>query len=394
MESLQEKFDKDSSDCFTLSPDEYEGPLVITHPCTVDGNMSTIWCNQSPVISIQSAGVTIKNLRIELLGEHGRAAIALQTVTKDLKLYNVEVNRGVSGLPQETDTELPNSFLLGTFAAEEINVFTFSLTLSTAAEIIGNIQDIEIMPIYLTKGTNIVTIKTKRLRDNTIVYGSLFIKTTVLHRINLLGKASKEAAVHAETNYATPPKVKEETVPQPIPSPPPSEIPKTVVMRGQRLPIKGSVVDVSILLDNHEMTENLDCYVFSLLETGKVGVDEDVIFFGNQTSLCADVALKENSKGAIFDLSKTQQRISKFSVCFSFCGDDPKENFSRIIDPKILVVCGTEAYLFPMGNLMQEKTVVGVELYRYKNDWKINFVGAGFRYGAKELCEGYGVTVE
>lgn len=394
METLQAKFDNNPSHLFSLSSGEYEGPLVIKHPCTLDGNMSTIWCHQAPVISIQSTGVTIKNLRVELLGEHGQEAVALETKFEDVNFYNVEVNHGVSGLSSEKENELPNTFSMGVFAANEMNDFSLVLKLTSSAEIINDLQDIEVIPNQLTRGINVVTIRTRRLRDNTIIYGSLFVKTNVLHRINLFGKASSNAAIHSEGNPPLSQKIKDETVPHPVPSPPTSEIPKITVMRGQRLTLKSHLVDIAILDEDIRTVDNLDCYIFSLLEQGKIGSDEDVVFFGNRTSPCLDVILKEDSHGATINLSKTQERISKIAVCFSFYGDDPSENFSKLRESKILVICGIDAYLFPMGNFLHEKTVVGVELYRYKNEWKINFIGAGFRYGAKKLCEGYGVTVE
>ena len=47
-----------------------------------------------------------------------------------------------------------------------------------------------------------------------------------------------------------------------------------------------------------------------------------------------------------------------------------------------------------MAGLNLEKTVVALEFYRYKGDWKVQFVGAGYHSGLRTLCESYGVEVE
>ena len=53
-----------------------------------------------------------------------------------------------------------------------------------------------------------------------------------------------------------------------------------------------------------------------------------------------------------------------------------------------------EMLRFELKDLNDEKTVVATEIYRYKGEWKMNFVGAGYKSGLKTLCESYGVAVE
>ena len=45
-------------------------------------------------------------------------------------------------------------------------------------------------------------------------------------------------------------------------------------------------------------------------------------------------------------------------------------------------------------DLSVEKTLVAVEVYRYKGQWKLNFVASGYRDGLRRLCESYGVEVQ
>lgn len=52
-----------------IPPGEYEGPLVIKHSCTVDGHGATLWSKSKPFLLIEADNVTVKNLRVEFVGE-------------------------------------------------------------------------------------------------------------------------------------------------------------------------------------------------------------------------------------------------------------------------------------------------------------------------------------
>ena len=66
MNRLQEAFAENGGPVFTLIPGEYEGPLRVDRPCTVDGCGATLWAARGPVLVIAAPGVTVKNLRVEV----------------------------------------------------------------------------------------------------------------------------------------------------------------------------------------------------------------------------------------------------------------------------------------------------------------------------------------
>lgn len=93
MNKVQEQFNSNSSGDFTLSPGEYEGPLVVERPCVVDGRGSTLWAKKGPVLVVSAPNVTIRNLRVEVTGNpEGREAFtAIKTSDPNTKLENIEV---------------------------------------------------------------------------------------------------------------------------------------------------------------------------------------------------------------------------------------------------------------------------------------------------------------
>ena len=75
--------------------------------------------------------------------------------------------------------------------------------------------------------------------------------------------------------------------------------------------------------------------------------------------------------------------------------DQSGTDFSCVDDPVIRIFSDDkEQFRFPLNDLTQEKTVVAVEFYRYKGEWKVNCVGGGFKFGLASLCREYGVDVE
>ena len=52
-----------------------------------------------------------------------------------------------------------------------------------------------------------------------------------------------------------------------------------------------------------------------------------------------------------------------------------------------------ERVSFLMEGLTAEATVVAMEFYLYKGEWKISAVGAGYKDGMAKLCNRYGIEV-
>jgi stress response protein SCP2 len=407
MSLIQEHFNSILSGEFVLTPGEYEGPLVVNRACTIDGCRSTLWANNGPVLTIAAPNVTVKNLRIEVTGSQTdeNARIAIKTNDPYTKLENVEVNGNVIGLSQESESwDLPGMISLGEFAANKENTFSVSLQVPSNATLDSKVKDLRISPTRLSVGQNSLTITTDELRNNTIIYGEIIIRTAVSRRIYVTGKAMKDAPVHNEAL----PVVNGPTVSLPVQIDPPAEViaPQVsgsnvqAIKKGQRLSIKElQSSQIKILYEHHSATSNLDIdsYCFALRDNGKVSCDEDLIFFGNTEAYNHSIktSTADGKPLVLIDLEKVDSAVSRIAVCYSIYGDESSQNFSKVISPMIRIFGGEkEVYRFELNDLTEEKTVVAAEIYRYKGEWKMNFVGAGYKSGLKQLCEGYGVNVE
>lgn len=407
MSLIQEEFDRGTGD-FILTPGEYEGPLTITRPCVVDGQRSTLWANSGPVLIVDAASVTLKNLRIEVTGtqDRDRPTATLLSHYADTKLENIEINGAVEGLPEEpSQWGIPGVIALGDFAANKENSFSIEFDAPRGAEIVHNIKDVVIRPQQIKQGHNTLSITTSNMRDNTILFGEMLIKTGVSRRIYITGKAVKGAP-----EYSSPlPVTGELPISSPLQIDPPEEVVAPVVpddeqihpvRKGQRVPLgQMSARPLKVVYSHKSESRPLavDPYVFLLGKNGKVRSDNDLIFFGNEESADHAVRVKTDSGNALatVDLSKTSADVERIAVCLSVYDDQSGTDFSCISEPIVRVISDEkEQFRFLLDGLTHEKTVVAMEFYRYKGEWKASFVGGGFKLGLDSLCRDYGVEVE
>lgn len=412
-----------------LDPGEYEGPVVIRRPCVIDGNGATLWAQTGPVLSIASPNVTIRNLRVEITGSAG-GEVAIKA-TDPPTLEHVSVHGAVEGVPGEAPVwDMPPVLNLGDFAPGAVNTFVRELVAPMDAILECRVRDVSIEPTYLRAGRNPLYIRIAPMRDNTIVYGEILVKSAVTRRICLLGKAIAGAA-HQQASrpeLLPPPPPKPENKPA-TKSPRDHETqnsatrsaqtatnaeqngqhgPKSVqnvdevreLRKGSRLGIDdlaGKTLEISYVAKPASRKLDLDAYVFLLEDDKKAAKDEDLVFFSNPESQegGVSVTMAGGMPVAKVVVGKASKRIDRIVVCFSVYGDNVADVFSTQKDARIdIAVDGKRAFVLPLSGLGMEKTLTAVELYRYKGGWRMQCVGACYKGGLVALCNSYGLEVE
>ncbi|EIT86194.1 tellurium resistance protein [Fictibacillus macauensis ZFHKF-1] len=138
---------------------------------------------------------------------------------------------------------------------------------------------------------------------------------------------------------------------------------------------------------------NIDCdaSVLMLDEQGKVANNKDVIYFGNQQSLCKSVKhMGDNLTGegegddeqVFVDLSRIPQNIHRlvFVVNIYSCVSR-KQDFGMIENAYIRVLNSSSNESLLHFNLSDHygglTSLVAGEIYRYNGEWKFNAIGDG-----------------
>ncbi|NET06876.1 MAG: hypothetical protein F6K16_19675 [Symploca sp. SIO2B6] len=171
---------------------EYQGPIIINHPLSLDGQGATIWALTGPVISIESEQVKLRNLRIEVTGEEvtinpeDKCAILLKSAAKS-QFNHVEVRGLVMGIPEEEgEWKYPNSLYLGQLAHGREHDLLLRIVVPVACKISANISGLEFYPRHLTPGGNEIRLHIEQLPEDTLINGSIFlVSTSVKRRISL-----------------------------------------------------------------------------------------------------------------------------------------------------------------------------------------------------------------
>lgn len=407
MKSLQAELDNCQNSEIHLTKEIYLAPVVITRSCRIHGNGAVILCRENEDIKIQADNVELNNLIIEP-EDRDKCVKPLVQCKQDTVFKNVIIHGTVSdGFNTNDDSELPSVFDLGEFKADTANTFSMELTVDEACTISSTASCIKVVPEQLNQGKNVIELSTSEIRDEVLIYAKLLLVGKVTREIIVRGKAANSAVAHndsvvtGQVDFADafndsltvnllPPNVKENKL--------------NILKKGQRTTIgssgssgsSNSEVKIQLAFDNKTKPFDIDGYVFLLDEQGKTHGDNNLIFWGNKVSDDGAVIMTDTGTETFFSvhLDKVSESIKKIDICYSIYGDDVTETFRYVENPYIrFLVDGIEQERFPLTDLQTEKTIVAVEIYRYKGDWKLNCIGSGFRDGLKRLCEEYGLEV-
>lgn len=416
-----------------LPSGEFEGPLVINKPLRLKGKSTTIWAKRSPVIRVTAGGVTLSDIRVEIT----EGSIEEPAITADIMTAasNVEVLGRVSGFGAEDGFfDIPRTIELGKFPADEENTFKLEVNVPAKTEIICEMREVKFSPNVLNAGRNELTITVSGISAQTFLYAEALFKSQFTRRVYLTGRPdpNAERAVLKQI-YSAPrrdavssPQLSEravETAAQAIheimhgstdqtaqsaatdvipmagrqvAAPQNPNLPPLDMKRGQRVGLSqylGSKFTVRFSANAPRGME-IDPYVF-LLQVGDRAVgDEGLVFFGNENSPNGEVRYFPEDGRVEVDLSRVSSQIQKIALAYSIYDGGAAKNFRAVGSPRVALLSNGERVTFTMDGLSDEATIVAMEFYLYKGEWKISAVGAGFKDGLAKLCNRYGIEVE
>lgn len=411
-------------DTILLPSGEYKEHVIVDRPCTIVGNNTTLWNDTLPVVRVKSKGVVLKNLRLELTGISGyEDDYAVLQVQDDTVIQDVEVFGGVAGCKK---TYIPRTLHLGTFKSECENSYTISVYVFEPTEVISNCNAITIRPSAIGVGANEITITVNPLRDGSMVYGDILFKSKYIRRVyvdgkslstaqkvqslelydyNSISKGDTNTVVSLDTIEAMPsvtpvnsvaPSIKADTTSKATITD--DTISNRVLVRGQRVTILDSSITVKLSYSKLIKPMDIDPYIFLTDATNHTRFDEDVVFFSNRRAKDSIVELK-NDNSVYFNLNDISPQVQRISICYSiYLGGsqyDRNKDFSKVENPKVEFLSnGKPIYTIPLTDLNTLSTVIVAEMYRYKGNWKINPVVAGYKEGLPKLCKSFGVDAE
>lgn len=196
-DGLQEQIDAVSQGgvlTLDISRGEYEGPIVITRPITIDGQGRSIWSKKGPVVSVETAGVTLTNLEIEVTGNEKKlsdeeaCALAVEPGVQ-VALNDVVVRGNVVGVTEEEGVwRYPRSLRVGTVKANQPHEFTLKLAIPIPCRLKSEIAGLTLNPTSIrNSGVTDLALKIDPLSPGTRLRGSILMQTAFLTRRIMVG---------------------------------------------------------------------------------------------------------------------------------------------------------------------------------------------------------------
>lgn len=361
------------------------------------------------MLEINSSGVTIEDLRIEITeGTQNDTAVSagVAAVAK-----NVEILGSVSGFGSEDGFfDVPRTIELGEMQSDCKNSFLLEVNVPAKTEIVCSMREITVEPNVLEPGRNELRITVDVSSPGTLLFAELLFKSKFTRRIYLTGKPSSSAnAAKDKLIYSAPHRELAAAADQmPVPAPSPAtdvismirpqdeKLAPLELKRGQRVAAAGYVGSGFSIYFTCERPRGIDVdpYIFLLDKDGRALGDNSLVFFGNERSENGEAIYYPTDGHTEIDLSKADFRIEKIVLAYAVYAADNFNNFSVIKDPFVsLRTDSGERLSFAMNGLNSEAAVVALELYLYKGEWKISAVGAGYNDGMAKMCNSFGIDV-
>jgi len=173
----------------TLDPPgkEFQGPVTIRRPITIRGQGGTIWAERGPVLIIESAGVVLEHLNVEITGRDesatGEAACALVARSDAPRLAQVAVRGHVLGVPgEEGEWRYPTAVRLGKVRAGVAHEFVLRLAVPVPCKIDSLVSGVSVSPTSLAAGLVDITVRVDALAEGIRLRGPLRLVTHGLTR--------------------------------------------------------------------------------------------------------------------------------------------------------------------------------------------------------------------
>ena len=152
---------------------------------------------------------------------------------------------------------------------------------------------------------------------------------------------------------------------------------------------------------------DLDASVFMLRETGKVGGDEDFVFYKNPSHFTKTVVHSGDNRTGNGDgddetikvkLNDIPREYTSLAIAVTIYDAETRlQNFGMVNNAYVRLVdeaTGEEIMRYDLSeDFSTETALVVAELYRMNGEWKFKAVGQGFAGGLAALASQHGVNI-
>lgn len=394
---------------------EYEGNFTVNVPCKIHGNGALLLSGSGTVLTINAPDVEISGLLAEHLDPRvGTAVCAACTGTV---LDGVTVSGCVVGIDGEDGYfGIPTVINVGAFPAESLCTVKIHIVIPTAARLVSNADGVNVPSPELSAGENAVLIEIEPMKSGTILYGELMLETGVKRRIYISGEAVSNACGFedgavvyeyepaptedetSEQGVIYPDEGEEEPLLADMPYDDEKNKPHEllIIERGMLVKADSPSAQIELLYDNKDFPMEVDAFAFMANDEGTVTQNDRFVFFGNDHSLGGGVKLLNAPDKKVFHIKfdLIPQDVSEIDIAYSIYSNPLNLNFSDLSNPAVSITLenGTN-YIFMLPKPLNVGTIVGIELIRSEDGFRISPLGMIYPRGLEDLCRNYGLNI-
>ncbi|MGN0553023.1 MAG: TerD family protein [Oscillospiraceae bacterium] len=399
-----------------LPQGEFEGNFTVGSPCKIFGNGTTLLSDKGTVLTVNAPDVEINDLQIELTNP--RTGTAVCSACSGTSLNGVSVSGRIIGISgEEGYFGIPGVITIGKIPAEEHCCVCVRLELPTAARFVSYASGVNIVNSELSEGENTVRIEIEPMKSGTVLYGELAIETAVSRRIFISGEAVMNAFDYEDGKlvYESEPAPSEEEIGEPgiiypeeeeesaeevllAPMPYEDEKPQQllIIERGMLVKADAPSAQIELLYDNKDFPMEVDAFAFMTNSEGTVTQNDRFVFFGNDHSLGGGVKLLNAPDKKVFHINfdAIPQDVAEIDIAYSIYNNPLGLNFSDLSNPAVSIKLsdGTN-YIFMLPKPLDVGTIVGLELMRDGDGFKLSPLGMIYPRGLEDLCRNYGLNI-
>lgn len=367
--SIQDELDAiNPGGSLNLTQGEYQGPLRVTKPCKIEGKNCVIWAQSGPIVEILSKGVTLKDIQLEITGNENELDSIALLVHKEMNPFidNVSIVGKVVGIPKEEETwDFPKTFNLGSLSPnckyeKEIRIIS-----PIPCNIKSDISSIAINTGKIERGFNDIILKIDPLPPNTIITGKIVLISQFIRKINIYGTVTDKLAISDDREKS------DDWI---------------QLIEGQRFEMPSDSKNAFIGVGWHSG----EFIKYQIRISGVTNGNSNNYKEVDISPLLKKGNIKQNEPNYIdkvelcFKLSEIEKTCEKFKVILKI---DPIvggiNNFSHLDKLYIRGISSDskkETFFYKMDQFSPlDNAITLFEIYKYKNNWKINPIGRSFR---------------
>lgn len=392
-----------------------EGNFIISSPCAISGGFARLISDKGAVLTINSEEVELSDICVELTDP--RAGTSLRVIKGQPKLDRVFVNGRVEGIDgEEGYFGIPTAINLGKIPADRKCTVFFKVNIPCIAHIKSEIDGVDVCYAdggnELLCGENLIKLEISPTSSGTLLAGDIIITTALFRRIFFTAEIAENVNDYEdgqlvfeplpEDDYTISqpdtlyPDDNDEIAPMPYDEKASAHEERMIIERGMLLKIDAPKLEIELIYDNTSFPMEIDAFAFMMDENGNVTQNNRFVFFGNDHSSEGGVKLLNAPDKKVFyiDLEKLPESVDFIDFAWSIYENPLGLDLNDLSNPAVRIkVSDGKGFIFILQKPLNSGTIVGIELMRKEDGFRLSPLGMLYPKGLESLCRNYGLHI-